>query len=53
LEEHAEKRPSIADRILTNSKQMLNWAVRRELIPESTLTGINAKKDLQLKKGVG
>ena len=53
LEEHAEKRPSIADRILTNSKQMLKWAVRRKLIPESALTGINAKEDLQLKKGVG
>ncbi len=53
LEEHAEKRPAIADRILTNSKQMLKWAVRRKLIPVSVLTGINAKEDLQLKKGVG
>jgi len=53
LEEHAEKRPAIADRILTNSKQILKWAVKRKLIPENVLTGINAKEDLQIKKKSG
>ena len=53
LEEHAEKRPAIADRILTNSKQILKWAVKRKLIPENVLTGINAKEDLQIKKKPG
>ena len=50
LEEHAEKRPAIADRLLTNSKQMLKWAVKRQLIPFNVLTEMNAREDLQIKK---
>ena len=53
LEEHAEKRPAIAERILVNSKQMLKWAVKRQLIPFNVLTDINAKEDLQIKKIAG
>lgn len=50
LEGHAEKRPAIAERILINSKQMLKWAVKRQLIPLNVLTEINAKEDLQIRK---
>lgn len=50
LEKHAALRPGIAERILINAKQMLKWAVRRQLIPASPLAGINAKEDLQIKK---
>lgn len=53
LEEQAKKRPGIADRILTNSKQLLKWAVKRQLIPTNVLTEINAQEDLQIKKVVG
>ena len=53
MEEHAEKRPAIAERILVNSKQMLKWAVKRQLIPSNVLTEINAKEDLQIKKVAG
>ena len=53
LEDLAEKRPAIAERILTNSKQMLKWAVKRQLIPLNVLTEINAKEDLQIKKVAG
>lgn len=50
LEKHAGVRPGIAERILINAKQMLKWAMRRELIATSALAGINAKEDLQIKK---
>ncbi|MCU0928066.1 MAG: site-specific integrase [Burkholderiaceae bacterium] len=50
LEKHATLRPGIAERILVNAKQMLKWALRRELIATSALAGINAKEDLQIKK---
>lgn len=53
LEDLAEKRPAIAERILINSKQMLKWAVKRQLIPLNVLTEINAKEDLQIKKVAG
>lgn len=53
LEEHSEKRPAIAERILVNSKQILKWAVKRQLIPSNVLTEINAKEDLQIKKVAG
>ena len=33
LEELAEEKPSIAERILTNAKQVLKWAKKRELLP--------------------
>lgn len=53
LEEQAEKRPGIADRLLTNTKQLLKWAVKRKLIPTNVLAEINAKEDLQIKKVAG
>ncbi len=49
LEEIMASRQSIADRILVNSKQMLNWGVRRELINKNPIEQITAKKDLQIK----
>ena len=53
LEEHAEVRPGIADRILTNAKQMLKWGVRRRLIPSNPLVEVNARQDLQIRKVAG
>ncbi len=53
LEDHAQTRPGITDRILTNTKQVLKWGVKRQLIPINHLSDINAKEDLQIKKGVG
>lgn len=53
LEKHASVRPGIADRILTNAKQMLKWGVKRQLIPANPLVEINAKEDLQIKKVAG
>ncbi|HET8711032.1 MAG TPA: integrase family protein [Spongiibacteraceae bacterium] len=50
LEEHAQVRPGIADRILTNAKQMLKWGVKRKLIPANPLAEINAKEDLSIQK---
>ena len=53
LEKRATERPGIAERILINAKQMLKWAVKRRLIADSPLAGINAKEDLQIRKVVG
>jgi len=53
LEKLATARPGIADRILTNAKQMLKWGVKRELIAVNPLNGINAAEDLQIKKKAG
>jgi len=53
LEEHAQTRPGITDRILTNAKQVLKWGVKRQMIPTNHLSDINAKEDLQIKKSVG
>jgi len=50
LEEQAQLRPGIADRILTNAKQMLKWGVKRKLIPANPLVEINAKEDLSIQK---
>jgi hypothetical protein len=43
--------PSIADRILTNAKQMLKLAVKRKCLAAKPLFEITAKQDLQIKKG--
>ena len=53
LEKHAAVRPGIADRILTNAKQMLKWGVKRRLIPANPLVEINARDDLQIRKVAG
>ncbi|MDR8311074.1 integrase, partial [Acinetobacter baumannii] len=46
LEELAEEVPSIAERILTNSKQVLKWAKKREIVEVNVLSDIYAKEDL-------
>ena len=53
LEEHAQTRPGIADRILTNSKQLLKWGMKRQMISTNHLSDINAREDLQIKKKAG
>jgi len=53
LEAQAEKRPGIADRLLTNTKQLLKWAVKRKLVLVNMLAENNAKEDLQIKKVAG
>lgn len=50
LEKIAKKTPSIAERILVNSKQMLKWAKKRELIEHNVLSEIFAKSDLNIQK---
>lgn len=51
LENIAGKTPSIAERLLANTKQMHMWAARRELIKDQPLGAISAKRDLQVKRG--
>lgn len=53
LEAIAKTRHGIADRLLTNTKQLLKWGMKRELINLNVLAGINAKEDLQIKKKAG
>lgn len=53
LERIASNTPGIADRILTNAKQMLKWGVKRQLITHNPISEINASADLNIKKGVG
>ncbi|RUM56313.1 MAG: integrase [Marinomonas sp.] len=48
----ADGKPSISARVLTNTKQMMKWAVRRQIIQRNALSEINAKQDLQVEKGV-
>jgi len=50
LEELVVRVPSIADRILTNAKQMLRWAVRRKRLDYNPLADITAKSDLLILK---
>ena len=50
LEELAESKPSIAERVLTNAKQVLKWAKKRELLEVNTLSDIYAKEDLGIEK---
>jgi integrase len=44
--------PTIADRILTNAKQMLKWAVRRQRLKVNPLSEITAKQDLLIVNNV-
>ena len=53
LEPLAEAKPHIACRILSNGKQALKWAVKRDIIPSNPLSDITAKADLHIKKRVG
>lgn len=51
LEEVASTRPSIAERLLANIKQLHMWAARREIITDQPLAAVSAKRDLQVKRG--
>ena len=53
LEELAQDRPGIADRVLTNAKQLLKWGVKRQILSSNPLSDIYAKEDLQIKKVAG
>lgn len=53
LEAMAKSKPSIANRILTNAKQMLKWAMKRRLISQNPIADIQAYADLRITKGVG
>ena len=53
LERRAKKTPSIAERLLINTKQMYKWAVKRRMVEFSPLSEINAYEDLRVKKGIG
>ena len=53
LESLAKTKPSIAERLLINAKQMYKWAVKRLLVDSNPLADINASSDLQVKKRAG
>lgn len=48
LEPLAEEKPTIAERILGNAKQMYNWAIKREICTINPLANISAKDDLHI-----
>lgn len=48
LEPLAAERPAIAYRILSNAKQMMNWAIRRGLCDTNPLQAIDSKDDLHI-----
>lgn len=50
LEALAEDIPGIADRILTNSKQFLQWCRKRQVISVNPIADITASEDLQIEK---
>ncbi|WP_284880568.1 tyrosine-type recombinase/integrase [Acinetobacter variabilis] len=50
LEDHLEKSASITDRLLTNTKQCLDWGVNRRLIENNPIRHITGKRDLNIKK---
>lgn len=50
LEKLAEEKPSIAERVLTNAKQVLKWAKKREILEVNALSDIYAKEDLGIEK---
>jgi len=50
LEDLAEKRPAITERLLVNAKQLLKYGLKRKLIPSNVLADIYAKEDLQIQK---
>ncbi|GAB00237.1 integrase [Acinetobacter venetianus] len=53
LEELAEDVPSISDRVLTNAKQVLKWAKKRQLLEVNVLSDIYAKEDLGIERNRG
>lgn len=48
LDEIKKKKPGNVMRLLTNGKQSLAWAVRRQLIATNTLAAVSAKQDLNV-----
>ncbi|WP_245673317.1 phage integrase central domain-containing protein [Endozoicomonas ascidiicola] len=52
LESLAAKTPAIASQILSNSKQMLKWAVKRQLFEQNVLSMITASEDLAISRNV-
>ncbi|MBO9493812.1 integrase family protein [Thalassotalea sp. G20_0] len=52
LEGLADNIPSIAERVLTNAKQMLKFGVKRHLLENNVLAHINAVEDLSVRKNV-
>ncbi|WP_151959287.1 tyrosine-type recombinase/integrase [Acinetobacter bereziniae] len=48
LEPLAEQVPFVAERILSNGKQMMSWAVRRQACTNNPLVDINPKVDLHI-----
>ena len=50
LEDHLEKSASITDRLLTNTKQCLDWGINRRLIENNPIRHITGKRDLNIKK---
>lgn len=48
LEEQADERPGICERLLTNAKQMQKWCVKRKLLPANVLVDIYAQEDFQV-----
>jgi integrase len=50
LEEQFKHSPSITDRILTNAKQCLDWAINRKLIEQNPIRHITGKRDLNIRK---
>ena len=53
IESKAKTSPGIADRILTNAKQILKWGVKRRVLTSNALVDISAKSDFQITKNVG
>lgn len=50
LESVAKQTPRIADRVLTNAKQMHKWGFRRQLVNSQPLATITGKADLNIQK---
>ncbi|MFG6159685.1 tyrosine-type recombinase/integrase [Halomonas sp. 1390] len=50
LEPLAAKKPRIAERVLTNMKQVHKWGARRGIVENQPLAAISAKEDLHVNK---
>jgi len=53
LENHFKKSESITERILVNTKQCLEWGIKRTLIEHNPIRHISGKNDLGIKKRRG
>lgn len=53
LEDIAKDTPSIAERILSNTKQCLKWGRTRHLVTINHLADITAKQDLSIEQNIG